>query len=59
MKFYTCYSINLLRFIKTHNIRYISKFIHKTTNKTAWVFELNNELADILTIWTKVTRNKQ
>ena len=58
MRFYTCYSINLLRFIKKHNIRYMSKFINKTTNKTAWIFELTSELETILTRWTEMTRNK-
>jgi hypothetical protein len=58
MKFYKCYSINLLRFIKSHNIRYMSKFINKTTTKTAWIFELTPELETILTRWTEMTSNK-
>jgi hypothetical protein len=58
MKFFNCYSINLLRFIKTHNVRYLSKFVNKNTNKTAWIFELNDELANILTTWTEISKNK-
>jgi len=58
MKFFKCYSINLLRFIKINNIRYLSKFVNKTTNKTAWVFELNDELSNILTTWTEISKNK-
>ncbi len=54
--FYSCYSINQLRFIKAHNIRPVSKGINKHTEKTFWVFEMTDELSKVLTTWTN---NKQ
>ena len=52
MRFYKCYSINMLRFVKMHNIKYKSKFINKDTGKTAWIFEMTPELDEILTKWS-------
>lgn len=57
MRFYQCYSINMLRFIKAHNIKHISKFINKDTGKTAWVFEITDELDKVLTKWSTMKNN--
>ena len=51
-KFYSCYSINMLRFIKAHSIRPVSKGVNHNTGKTFWVFELTDELSVVLTKWT-------
>lgn len=51
-EWYKCYSINLLRFIKAHNIRYDSKFVNKTTEKTCWLFKKTDELSIILKAYT-------
>lgn len=48
IEFFKCYSINLLRFIKAHNVRYISKFINDRTNKTCWLFIIDDKLSEIL-----------
>ncbi len=58
MKFYTCFSINLLRFLKANNIKYISKFTHNTTNKIGWVFLLDKRLEELLTIWSNIKSKK-
>lgn len=49
---YTCFSINLLRFIKAHGIKQMSKGVH-SNGKTFWVFEQTPELSNVLTAWTK------
>lgn len=56
-KYYKCFSINLLRWLKTHEVQPISKGINKTTGRTYWVFLVDDELSDVLTKWTE-TKNK-
>lgn len=53
--YYKLFSINLLRFIKAHGIRPVSKGVHPN-GKTFWLFEMTPELSEVLTRWTE---NKQ
>lgn len=57
MKYYKLFSINMLRFIKAHGIRPVSKGLHPN-GKTFWIFEITDELSKVLTTWTnnKVTK---
>jgi hypothetical protein len=57
-KFYSCYSINQLRFIKAHGIKPVSKGVNKNTGKTFWVFEVTDELSNVLTTWTNNKQSK-
>lgn len=52
MKYYKLFSINLLRFIKAHGIRPVSKGVHEN-GKTYWIFEVTPELSKVLTTWTE------
>lgn len=60
MKFYKCYSINLCRFLKVNDVRYLSKGINEHTGRTYWVFLLDDKLSKLLTIWTqdKIAKDK-
>lgn len=49
-KYYYCYSINLLREIKKHNIPYLWKGVNPTTGRTYWVFE-RHSINDVLLQW--------
>lgn len=59
MKFYTCWSINLLRFIKAHGKKPLSKYIHPKSNRTGWIFSLDDELSNILTTFSTMERIKK
>lgn len=50
--FYKCFSINMLRFIKIHGIKAVSKGVHPN-GKTFWVFEMTDELSNVLKRWTE------
>lgn len=52
MRYYKCYSINLLRFIRVHGIKPISSGINSKTQRRFWIFVLDDELSRILTIWS-------
>lgn len=58
MTYYKLWSINLLRFIKAHGIRPISKGIHPNTNRQFWVFEVTEELSAVLQAWTNNKKEK-
>lgn len=51
--YYKLFSINLLRFIKLHGFRPISKGVHPVTGKGYWIFEMNDDLSQVLTTWSK------
>jgi hypothetical protein len=51
-KYYFCYSSNLYKEIKLHNIKYISKSINPSTNRTFWIYEQSDQLSNILTTWS-------
>jgi hypothetical protein len=52
-EFYTCYSINLMRFLKAHGFSYISRGVNDRTGRTFWVFEVTPKLSEALTNWSK------
>lgn len=56
-QYYKCFSINLLRFIKVHGIRPVSKGVHPN-GKSFWIFEMNEELSKVLTTWTENKKRK-
>lgn len=53
--YYRCFSINLLRFLKSNQFRYVSKFIH-TNGKTGWVFKVTPELSRVLTAYSEMKK---
>ena len=57
--YYKLFSINLLRFIKMHNLKPVSKGVHPVTNKNYWVFELDEQLSEILTTWSNNKESNQ
>lgn len=52
-KYYKCFSYNLKKFIGVHGIKPLSSGVHQETGKTYFVYEMNQELSRILTIWTE------
>lgn len=54
---YKCFSINQLRFIKIHGIKAVSKGVH-SNGKTFWIFEMTDELSDVLTRWTEERKRR-
>lgn len=58
MKYYKCFSINMLRFIKVHGIKPVSKGIHPN-GKTYWVFEVTDALSEVLATWTSNKQQKE
>lgn len=57
-RYFKLYSIPLLRFIKAHGMKPLSKGVNKVTGKTFWLFEMDDELSRVLTIWTNNNPNK-
>lgn len=57
-QFYKCFSYNLKRFIEVHGIRAISRGVHPKTNKTYFVYEINEELSRVLSTWSANKENK-
>ena len=49
--YYTLYSVNLLRFLKAHGIKPISKGKHEN-GKNFWVFEIDEFLSYCLSQWS-------
>lgn len=56
--FFSCYSINLLRFLKANGLVPMSKGVNKTTSRTFWVFVMTDELSNLLTIWSNSKKDK-
>lgn len=50
--YYKLFSVNLLRFIKAHGIRPVSKGVHPVTLKNYWLFIMTDELSEILHTWS-------
>lgn len=57
-EYFKCYSYNLKNFIAVHNIYPISSGIHPVTDKVFHVFEMTDELSEVLTAWTNNRPNK-
>lgn len=51
-KYYDCYSLNLLRFLRENGIEPIRAKTHHKTRNTIWVFLKNEELDTLLTKWS-------
>jgi len=50
-KIFYCYSNPLKEFLKQNNINHFAKGLHDKTFKKFWMFEGNEELNKLLTIW--------
>ena len=50
-KYFFCYSINLFRYIRDNGIRYISKGINPSTDRSFWLFERTEQLNKLLSEW--------
>lgn len=51
-KVYECYSRPLHAYLEEHGQEYIKKFIHNKTKVTCYVYEVNEELEELLKTWT-------
>jgi hypothetical protein len=49
--YYTLFSVNLLRFLKAHGLRPVSRGTHQN-GKNFWVFEVDDTLSNCLTTWS-------
>lgn len=58
-QFYKCFSYNLKRFIEIHGIKALSSGVHPTTHKKYFVYEVDEELSRVLTIWTQNKQDKE
>lgn len=51
-KYYDCYSIGQMKFLRNNGIEPIKVRIHHASGNTIWVFSKNHELDKLLTKWT-------
>ena len=51
-KVYECYSRPLHKYLEDNGQEYIRKFIHSKTKVTCYVYEINEELEELLKTWT-------
>ena len=58
INFYRCFSINLLRWLKIHGVKPVSKGTHEN-GKSFWIFEMDEELSKLLTAWSDNKRAKE
>lgn len=59
VKFFQCFSINLLRWLKANCIYPVGKNIHPKTGRTYWIFEVDERLSQALTAWSKNKSSKK
>lgn len=52
-KYYDCFSIGLMKFLRSHGVEPIKTRVHHSNENTIWVFIRNDELDRLLTQWTK------
>lgn len=57
-KYYDCFSIGQMKYIRENGIEPFRVRMHHTTKNTIWVFEMNEELGELLNEWTVRGRNK-
>jgi len=57
-KYYDCFSIQQMIFLKSNKLTPERTAIHYKTKKTIWIFERNQELDRLLTEWTR-NKHKQ
>lgn len=53
IEYYRCFSVPMLRFIRAHGINPVSKGTHPSTEKTFWLFEMDDDLSRVLKTWSK------
>lgn len=51
-EYFKCFSVPLHRFLRVNGVKPLSKGVHEETQKTFWVYEMNDRLAELLTVWT-------
>lgn len=57
-RYYYCYSKPLDNFIRKHGIKPFNRGIHARTNKVYYMYEMTDELSEVLTTWTNNNPNK-
>lgn len=50
-KYFFCYSENVMKFLKSNGIKYITEAKHVKTDKIFWLYEGTKELNELLDIW--------
>lgn len=53
IKYFSCYSPNLMEHLVDNGFIIIKEFVHFKTTKTCWVFERTNHLSEHLVEWTQ------
>ena len=56
INYYKCYSIPLKRFLAANEVWPISEGINQKTQRNFWVYVLDNELSELLTLFTEAKR---
>jgi hypothetical protein len=50
---YRCFSIPLMKFIKSHGIEPNFKAVHPVSKKLFWTYSMSDDLSVVLTKWTE------
>lgn len=58
-KYYNCFSLTQLKYIKSNGIKPINVMIHSKTKRTFWIFKIDDALSEVLTNWTLLKKNKE
>ena len=58
--YYKCYSYRQMKFIQAHGVEVLSSDINERTQNRYWLYEMNDNLSDILTRYSEIyTTNKE
>lgn len=52
--FYKCYSYRQMKFIQAHGVEVLSSDINERTQNRYWLYEMDDNLSDILTRYSKI-----
>lgn len=58
-KYYFCYSLFQLQFLKNHGLRYIATGRSMTSDNQFWVFERDSKLDELLTEYDNMKKQLQ
>lgn len=56
--YFSCFSINLHRFLRANGLKYLSKGTH-SNGKTFWVYSRDEQFEKLLEIWGKNKPEKE
>ena len=56
--FYKCYSWRLKNWLKANGVSFINKGFNEDTQSPFWIFEITDELSELLKIWSEQYHEK-